>query len=99
MTEKLPTQSSGAVIRAASRGPASSGFGIGIRSNTTPQVRGSADRLASSPKSLSKEDLAKSPDAERVSDFVTTNSGYRAFGGTLQHGSAQLRAISVSVRA
>ena len=45
------------------------------------------------------EDLAKSPDAERVADFVTTNSGVRAFGGTLQHGSAQLRAISVRVRA
>ena len=54
MTEKLPAQSSRAVISAASRSPASSGFGIGIRSNTTPQVRGSADPLASSPKSLSK---------------------------------------------
>jgi len=48
---------------------------------------------------FSIEDLAKSPDAERVADFVTTNSGVRAFGGTLQHGSAQLRAISVRVRA
>jgi hypothetical protein len=54
MTEKLPGQSSRAVISAASRSPASSGFGIGIRSNTTPLVRGSADPLASSPKSLSK---------------------------------------------
>jgi hypothetical protein len=52
--EKLPAQSSRAVISAASRSPASSGFGIGIRSNTTPQVRGSADPLARSPKSLSK---------------------------------------------
>ena len=43
MTEKLPAQSSRAVISAASRSPASSGFGIGIRSNTTPRVRGSAD--------------------------------------------------------
>jgi len=41
MTEKLPAQSSRALISAASRSPASSGFGIGIRSNTTPQVRGS----------------------------------------------------------
>ena len=43
MTEKLPVQSSRALISAASRSPASSGFGIGIRSNTTPRVRGSAD--------------------------------------------------------
>ena|SRR5205807_4064871 len=54
MTEKLPAQSSRAVISAASRSPASSGFGIGIRSNTTPQVCGSADPLASSPEILVK---------------------------------------------
>ena len=54
MTEKLPVQSSRALISAASRSPASSGFGIGIRINTTPQVRGSTDPRANSPKSLSK---------------------------------------------
>jgi hypothetical protein len=53
--------------------------------------------LKGDPKPISGKDLAKSPDAERVSDFATTNSGFRAFGGRLQHGSAQLRAISVSV--
>jgi hypothetical protein len=58
---------------------------------------GDGDR--SRTKGQTNEDLAKSPDAERVSDFATTNSGFRTFGGTLQHGSAQLRAISVSVRA
>jgi hypothetical protein len=55
MTERLPTQSSRAVISAASRSPASSDFGMSIRSNTTPRVRGSADPLASSPKSFRVE--------------------------------------------
>jgi len=54
MTEKLPAQSFRDVTSSASRCPTLSGLGIGMRNNTTPHTCGSADRPASSPKSLSK---------------------------------------------
>src|SRR5882757_5271986 len=67
MTEKEPAQSSRAVIRSASRCPTLPGLGIGMRSKTTPHVRGSADPLASSPKSLSKVSRMRSSRAAHAS--------------------------------
>src|ERR1700726_325491 len=60
MTEKWPAQSSRDVIMLPSRDPISPGFGIGMRNSTTPPVLGSADALASSPKSLSKVSRVRS---------------------------------------
>lgn len=53
-TEKLPAQSSRVAIMLTKRLPKSPGCGMGVRNNMTPQVAGSADIFANSPKSLSK---------------------------------------------
>jgi len=83
MTEKLPVQSSRALISAASRSPASSGFGIGIRINTTPQVRGSTDPRANSPKSLSKVSKIRCSRAAPCQYLGASTSGSGMPGATV----------------
>src|SRR5882762_8102283 len=73
MTEKWPAQSSRDVTMLLSRDPISPGFGIGVRNSTTPHLLGSADALASSPKSLSKVSSVRS---SRVAHASTSGSAH-----------------------
>src|SRR4029450_5389086 len=81
-------------MRSASCCPTSLGLGIGVGNKTTPHERGSADPLASSPKSLSKVNRMRSSRAAHAS-----TSGSVVLGAAIRTQTTSCPAASRTVTA